>query len=268
MRGEKKMNVKVTKTKPSPIYPFPQKKYAVVILNRYPELAEKLIQSIRDTHKVLPSILVVRDRNDATYGDDVKVINGREPFVYACNCNLGIQYFGGRDIFLCNDDIECVEHAFFPTLHFISSLYPKCGLISPLIKGGVGNDIQNYYKVDELWKDKTNEIAVKTTLHFPCILLKRKLIQRIGLLDENFVGYGFEDVDYNIRAFKAGFDVMVTRQLHMKHGDGKAGLERGKNYSVSFAKEPEENLSMMYFQKKYQYDFSPTHNNVRVNTGG
>jgi GT2 family glycosyltransferase len=217
----------------------------------------------------MPSIVVVRDRNDATHGDDVKVIDGRQPFVFARNCNLGIQYFGDKDIFLCNDDIEVVKKDFFHKLHAIADKYPKCGMMSPLIKGGVGNDVQSYYKARELPKGTPKQEVVKTTLHFPCILLKRRMIHRIGLLDENFVGYGFEDVDYCLRAYWAGFDVMVTRQLYVKHGDGEAGLERGKNYSVSFAKEPEENLSMLYFQKKYKYDFNrPTGNSARVFQGG
>ena len=258
------MNIQVMKNKPSPIHSFPSRNFTVVVLNRYPELAEKFIQSVRDTHKEMPTVLVVRDRNDATYGDDIKVIDGRLPFVYARNCNLGIQYFPNRDIFLCNDDIEMVKKDFFYKLYAIANTYPKCGMMSPLIKGGVGNDMQNYYKAQELPKGTPKQAIVKVPLHFPCILLKRRMIHRIGLLDENFVGYGFEDVDYGIRAYRAGLDLMITRQLYVKHGDGEAGIERGKNYSVSFAKEPQENLSLIYFEKKYQYNLRPTSNGARV----
>ena len=254
--------------KPSPKYSFLPKQFGVVVCNRYPELMEKFIESIKATHDQLPSIVVVRDRNDASYGKDVEVIDGRLPFVFARNSNLGIQYFADRDIFLCNDDIEIMQKEFFPQLHAIGCAYPRCGLMSPLIKGGVGNELQDYYKAEQMPEDAPKEWVVKTTLHFPCILLKRRMIHRIGLLDENFIGYGFEDVDYCIRAFRAGFTSMVTRQLYVKHGNGETGLDRGKNYSVSFAKEPKETLSMQYFQKKYQYDFRPTGNNARVIDGG
>ena len=150
---------------------------------------------------------------------------------------------------------QCVKKDFFYKLQAIAYQYPKCGIMSPLIKGGVGNEVQSYYRAKELPKGTSKQTTVKVTLHFPCIFLKRRLINRIGLLDENFIGYGFEDLDYCIRAYRAGFELMVTRQLYIVHGDGTDGIVKGRNYSLSFAKEPEENLSLMYFNKKYRTDY-------------
>jgi GT2 family glycosyltransferase len=249
----------------SPISSPALNKYAVVILNRYPELAEKFIASIRQTHDPMPSIVVVRDRNDATYGDDVKVVDGRVPFVFAANANIGIQYYADRDVFLCNDDIEIEEKDFFPTFHAISRVYPKCGLMSPLIRGGVGNGIQSYFQRDEVWKKLPNEVNVGSTVCFPCVLLKRKMIRRIGLLDENFTGYGLEDDDYCIRVRMGGFWTMVTKQLYIKHGNGEEGLHRGDNYSLSFAREPMKYSPIEYFNNKYrQLIQRPTLNSGRV----
>lgn len=231
------------------------KSFGVVIPNRYPYLAEQFIASIRETHEVMPEVVVVRDRHDATFGDDVRVIDGIEPFIYARNVNLGIQYFADRDVFVCNDDLTCVERNFFRSLYLIARAYPKCGIISPLVMGGIGNDIQNYHRKDELWKDKGNEIAVCDTLHFSCVLVMRRMIHRIGLLDENFAGYGFEDLDYCIRAIRGGFDTIVTQQLRIQHGDGSDGLERGRNYSLSFVRENLNSLSVDYFNRKYGTDF-------------
>jgi GT2 family glycosyltransferase len=233
----------------------PALNYVVVTLNRYPELARTFIESIRKTHKQMPFVIVVRDRHSETFGDDVKVIDGRLPFVYAANSNLGMQYYGSRNVFLCNDDIEIIQPDFFPKLASIASQYPKCGIISPLVVGGLGNDIQNYYKRDELWKDKPNEIITTTTLHFPCVFIMRRMIRRIGLLDENFTGYGFEDLDYCIRAIRAGFDTMITQRLWVKHGDGTEKLERGKNYSLSFVREQLDDKSAVYFNRKYGTNF-------------
>lgn len=230
--------------------------FFIVILNRYPYLAKNFIESIRATHEQMPDVVVVRDRNDATFGDDVKVIDGREPFVYAVNANIGMYYHSNRDVFLCNDDLECVERDFFYRLASIAKAYPKCGIFSPLVMGGIGNKFQSYHLKDEMWKDKGNEIAICDTIHYPCVLIMRKLIRRIGLMDENFTGYGWEDIDYSIRAMRAGFDTMVTKQLYIKHGDGSEGIKKGKNYSLSFVREDLNNLSVDHFNRKYGTDFA------------
>ena len=221
--------------------------YGIVILNRYPELAEKFIQSIRTTHKELPNIVVVRDRNDATHGDDVAGIDGKVPIVFARNVNAGLQYWGDKDVIVCNDDMECVENDFFPRFYVISNFYSNCGMLSPLIKGGVGNRMQSYARAD--WK--TNEITSKESLCFPCILIKRKLIDKIGLLDENFTGYGLEDMDYCLRAYQSGLDLMITKQLYIIHGDGTDNLSYGHNFSCSYAREPRKEMPWEYFKSKH-----------------
>lgn len=252
-----------------------RKRYAVVVPNRYPELAEKFIASVRATHEEMPDMVVVRDGHDATFGNGIKVIDAPQPFIFARNANLGIQYWGSRDVFLCNDDIELVEPDTFPILHAISHIYGRCGMLSPLIKGGVGNRVQDYYAKDEVWKDWPEEMPVESTLCFPCVLLRRRMINAIGLLDENFTGYGMEDMDYSIRAYRAGFWGMVTRTCHVVHGDGRPGQHRGDNYSVSFARGPMQGAPTAYFLTKYP-EFAgsftpnsrPTGNRPRVNVGG
>ena len=78
------------------------------------------------------------------------------------------------------------------------------------------------------------------------------MISTIGPLDENFVGYGFEDNDYCIRARRAGWETGITRQVCVKHGSGGDQLRRGENWSLSFAKETETRKdNLQYFLSKY-----------------
>jgi len=228
-----------------------KEKFGVVILNRYPELAEKLIRSIRATHEEMPPILVVRDRNDATYGDDVEVIDGKVPFVFARNANLDLLHLGYKDVILCNDDCECEQEDFFWKLYDISCQDPLCGMVSPLIKGGVGCQLQMYSELDKFWRGKPKVLNSKMTLCFPCILIKRKAMNTIGYLDEKFTDYGLEDTDYCIRVFNAGFHLNVTKELYIKHGDGEPGISLGHNYSLSFARDPKPNSSLDYLYTKH-----------------
>lgn len=228
------------------------REYCIVILNRFPELAHSCITSIVRCHKHLPSILVVCDRHQVALDDCMqRYLPG--PFVFAKNVNVGFDSFPDSDIVLLNDDTTCVQEDFFPRLQEIAYKNPLCGILSPLIDGGVGNELQQYPEVN-VWKQiKTSEIILPDrTICFPCAYIKRELIERIGGLDETFIGYGFDDDDYCIRAREVGWYTMITRSLRIQHGSGGNQLFRGSNWSSSFARlenQPESNIER--FLAKY-----------------
>ncbi|MCX5715770.1 MAG: glycosyltransferase [Candidatus Omnitrophica bacterium] len=49
-----------------------------------------------------------------------------------------------------------------------------------------------------------------------CMLIKRSVIDRIGLLDERFFAY-YEDSDFCLRATRAGFNVVASRNARIRH---------------------------------------------------
>jgi len=226
------------------------REFCIVILNHFPEYARNLIASIKRTHTVLPEILVICDRHQEAL-DDCKQRFAPGPFVFSKNTNMGFDSMPGKDIILLNDDMECVEKEFFPNLVAISYKYKDCGILSPLIDGGVGNELQQYPPV-KIWKALSSpEIIIDRTVCFPCVYIKREMIDEIGGLDGTFVHYGFDDDDYCIRARAVGWRTMITKSLHIKHGSGGSQLLRGSNWSCSFAKveDPESNIDI--FLKKY-----------------
>jgi GT2 family glycosyltransferase len=222
--------------------------FGVVILSCFPDVTRPFIDSIRATHIKMPPVVVVRDENNANYGDGINVVDGVKPFIYARNSNIGIRYFGNLDIFLCNDDLTCVEDNFFHKLYKSAYRHPQCGIMSPLIKGGVGKDVQSYHHSRILPK----EVVDAEVLCFPCVLIKRQVINKIGFLDEGFVGYGYDDVDYSIRTRRAGFDLLVDRFFCIVHGNGGKKKECGVNYAVTYRKKNMDRVvSMEHFKKKY-----------------
>lgn len=230
--------------------------YTIVILNHFPELARNLIESIRKTHKEFPKILVICDRHVTHFGGDVFHLFSAGDFVYATNANKGILSIVAQedDIVLLNDDCECVEEEFFPKLAAIADKYENCGIMSPLIDGGVGNQFQQYPPLT-VWRTKITspEVITDLTVCFPCVWINRDLINKIGGLDETFTGYGFDDDDYCIRTREAGFRTMITSSIRIKHGAGGNQLMRGSNWSVSFARVSDPKSNMEVFLKKYPH---------------
>jgi GT2 family glycosyltransferase len=231
------------------------KDYYIVILSKFPEYAHKFIDSIRRTHRVCPGIVVVRDGHQEKFGENVLEIDGEKPFVYSMNVNRAISDQKEFDFIVCNDDLMCFMPEFFNRLHCIANIDENVGILSPLIDGGVGNPLQKHpamyqnigYAID------MPIFEVNSTVCFPCVYIKSDMVQKIGLMDESFVGYGHDDDDYCIRARLAGFKTCITPQITIQHGNGGNELRRGENWSSSFARVEERPSNLEIFLKKYPY---------------
>ena len=54
-----------------------------------------------------------------------------------------------------------------------------------------------------------------------CMLIPKKVIRRIGLLDERFGPGGYEDYDYCLRVQMAGYKVILAEDVFIHHFGGK-----------------------------------------------
>lgn len=122
-------------------------------------------------------------------------IRGVKPFNFARNVNLGLRA-AASDVFLLNDDALLASPSGFSRLAARVAGSPDVGLCSAAIRGVVGNPNQA----------PRPGIALRhehRALAFVCVFLPRSTQKAIGLLDERFAGYGFEDDDYCRRAERA-----------------------------------------------------------------
>ena len=79
-----------------------------------------------------------------------------------------------------------------------------------------------------------------------------QLIRMIGDWDENFTGWGEEDIDYTFRAYKKGFSLMMPSldnyiSLHLSHEIGETeSLLKNAEYLLSKYPELREERSASY----------------------
>lgn len=222
-------------------------------------------------------MIAIYDSHDGEHLENctkIKVDNTEIPFSYSKYCNIGIKATGDSDIILCNDDIECIDKDFFYRLQEIAYKYPICGVLSPLVDGGI-DDYQKYPAVNSIWdtapvkikkfnltrtRSQQNELFTKIFIAFVCVYIKRETINQVGLFDESFTGYGYDDFDYAFRIKLSRWEVGITRQLHIKHGEGGNIPIYGKNWSCSFSKSsprPSNRELFLTKWKQYQYLFEP-----------
>jgi len=191
----------------------------IVVLAKYPEVFAEFLRTVEIYEPNTPKVLV-RDGFDIPSDfmcglSTWKLIQGPDKFSMAGNGNLGLRAVDeGSDILYCGDDVRfttpTVQH-----LHDAAYSDPHVGILSPKLVGR-GTDIQM-----QPWAYITE--TTPNLLWFPCVYIKRALINRIGYLDESFSEFGKDDLDYSIRARQAGYKLAVTNAVSVIHEGSPEG---------------------------------------------
>jgi GT2 family glycosyltransferase len=89
--------------------------------------------------------------------------------------------------------------------------------------------------------DSPREVA---NISGACLMLRREVIDQVGLLDENFFMY-FEDMDYCLRLHAAGWKLYYVPCGEIIHLSGRSSGGRMRDYSIY------SYLSLFYFYRKH-----------------
>ena len=197
--------------------------FRVVILSANAGNLVPCVQSILANDPALrpEDIIVIDDGARAEAAEalnGIRWIDGIRPFVFARNANLGIRT-ASSDVVLVNDDARLVVRGGFSELSQACARSPRVGLCSAAIRGLVGNP-------NQLAGGRDMRLE-RRTLAFICDMPRRTL-DRIGLLDERFVGYGFDDNDYSRRTLAGGFDLAVSEKCVVDHSGSLPSTYRAK----------------------------------------
>lgn len=78
------------------------------------------------------------------------------------------------------------------------------------------NVITQHRGVDEVDKGQYDQTEETDYISGCCLLVKREVLKKIGLLDKKYFAY-YEDSDFSVRAKKAGFKLLYVPQAKMWH---------------------------------------------------
>lgn len=155
-------------------------------------------------------IIVVDDGIDwgAVDREGLEIIAGQKPFIFARNCNLGIDAAGSDDVILLNDDALLTTRCGFSLLQKSAETNQEFGCIGSTTNV-TGQRLQ-----------KPHGIGLRPVHHiaFMCVLIPRRTIDKIGKLDERYcIDYGVEDRDYCEMISRAGLKVGVHDGCFVDH---------------------------------------------------
>lgn len=140
-------------------------------------------------------------------------IPGEKPFIYARNCNIGIRSVTD-DVILLNDDALLVTQRGFSKMQESAEAFPQYGVIAACTDM-TGNPRQQPHAAGVLCEEP--RMACFVAAYIP-----RRTFEAVGLLDERFIGYGYEDDDFCARVRREGLKVGIDHACFVNHSSLKS----------------------------------------------
>ncbi|MBI5634139.1 MAG: glycosyltransferase [Nitrospirae bacterium] len=208
----------------------------VILTYNQLEYTKKCIKSIRK-HTPEPHEIIFIDNGstDGTVKWLEKLIRENNNYVlirnsvnlgFAKGCNQGIEASKGEYILLLNNDV-IVEKKWLSGLLECLTSSPDTGIVGPMTNNISGTQqivSSEYRSVDHLaeyaaqfrQKNRHRRIPLRRIVGF-CMLFRRGLAEKIGLLDESFGSGNFEDDDYCLRSALECCRNLIAADVFMHH---------------------------------------------------
>ena len=202
--------------------------------------AERVKTLVRTIHKTVPRgmarVVVADDASGPEHVAElrriagIEVVEGVENRGFAANVNRGVQAASeDLDVVVLNSDVEALR-GWLQCLQYAASQEDDVGIVGAQLlypDGRIqfGGTVRNrdapewfdhrYRFKPEGWgpAGQTGPVLAVTGA---CMYVRHEVIERIGLLDERYP-MAFEDVDWCLRAWRAGFRVLYFPTARLVH---------------------------------------------------
>jgi GT2 family glycosyltransferase/glycosyltransferase involved in cell wall biosynthesis len=215
-----------------------------------PETTIETVRSLRRTcDPARVRVVVADDASPPPHGERLRaaldgqadVILAGENAGFAANANRGMRAAPeGDDVVLLNSDVialpgwlEALQHAAYgadvvaiagPKLLYPDRTIQSAGSVR---NPGAPEWFDHRYRFKAARHPPANLGGPTLAMTGACLYVKREAIDRIGLLDERYA-MGYEDVDWCLRAWEAGMQVVYDPRATLIHHESKTrGTEQG-----------------------------------------
>ena len=251
----------------------------IIVSYNVRDLLRKCLKSILSFQKQLTFEVMVIDNHseDGSAGmirqefNGIALLENSWNLGFSAACNQGIKRSRGRFVLLLNPDTEFTPGGITEMVRFMDS-HSEAGICGPRMTDCAGNlhyscrSFPSYLTAISsaqsilnrlfprnplsrryLQKNSNRAERVKTDwVSGSCLLARREMLERIGLLDTRFFMY-VEDVDLCYRAGKAGYAVYCFPDSTVIHHT--AGSSRKRRISMLV----EHHRSMFLFHRKHYH---------------
>jgi len=253
-------------------------KLSVIIVNyNVKHFLEQCLQSVHKAIQNMEAEVFVVDNNSVDRSVEmvaekfpwVKLISNKENTGFSVANNQAIRISKGEYILLLNPDTIVEEDTFEKCVTFMDAT-PEAGGLGVKMVDGKGKFLPEskrslptpavaFYKIfglsslfpkskrfgayhlGHLPEDETNEVDILAGAY---MLMRKKALDKVGLLDETFFMYG-EDIDLSYRLVKGGYKNYYFPETRIIHYKGESTKKGSLNYVFLFYK------AMIIFAKKH-----------------
>lgn len=257
---------------------------SIIIVNyNTKRLLKQTIQSVIDTTKNIRYEIIVSD-NNSTDGSiemveecfsEVKLIKNKENLGFPKGNNVAIKEALGRYVLLLNSDTvvidKCIEKCIkYMDIHNDVGVLgckvvlkdgkldhackrgyptPEASLLYMLKLHKVFPDNKKFgqYALSYLDENQTNEVDSLTGAF---MVLRREVINEVGLLDEDFFMYG-EDIDWCFRIKEAGWKIVYYPEAKIIHYKGASSKKKRLKTIYEFHR-----AMILFYNKHYVHKYN------------
>jgi len=216
-------------------------KVSIIILNwNQKEMTLKCLASLNKIS--CPHYEIILVDNGSTDGSvetikkefpKVKIIENKRNLGVAGGRNVGIEYVQqkGADYLLLLDNDTTVHKDFITEMVKVGVSDKKAGILTgkiyfysqPNKLWCAGGSLSLYrcnlslIGYDEIDRGQYDDIRDVDHVAGCCLMIKKKVIDEIGILDQNFIEYFSEDTDWCLRAKKKGYKIIYVPKAKIWH---------------------------------------------------
>ena len=165
----------------------------------------------------------------------VKVIKSKKNLGFAGGNNLGIKAAKGKYLFLINNDTIFKDFNILPLIERLESS-PKIGMVCPKIRFTWGNNPIQFAGYTLLSKMTVRNKAIgfgeedkgqydiphpTPYAHGAAMLIKREVIERVGLMPECYFLY-YEELDWSMIIKRAGYEIWYEPACTIYHKESQS----------------------------------------------